>query len=538
MDFSGFSCIPLNSKAARKNLMLSTSQVRLKHIRNRLAPQYLDAGNQSWRDIAEQVLGVFRGREGVTRGELEEDLEEATGNHPAKQVYDGLAKICEDRCEFDVVSGHPPEEIREKIFLTAATARVAGTFDRDAVLNQIAGELGMTFHTVEEGMFADLKSEQRLVRFDDINETRLIERYNVALAQAILLRSTGVAVTIRSETPARLRQLFRAIKFHRLVCEADQSAPGVVTLTLDGPMSLFSATQKYGLQLAQFLPTLLQCKDFELRADVRWGAQKKEKQFVLTTPDGLVSHLPDYASYTPPELQMFVELFRKKIKHWEIHEEADVIPLGRGFWAPDFRLTNALTGHTVYLEVLGFWRKSSAQKHLELLRRYTKERFLLAVSDQLHIEDAELEGLPAEIHRFRQMPLPDEIARLADELISRASPTEGEPAIPQQIARRAKAPSRGATPNENPITGRTCGVCGRQISAERLESLPAATRCTSCQAAAEVPDDSSDSGDECPWCAANGISSPLVWKRARDPNIPGEFLGCDRYPKCRYIARD
>ena len=28
------------------------------------------------------------------------------------------------------------------------------------------------------------------------------------------------------------------------------------------------------------------------------------------------------------------------------------------------------------------------------------------------------EGLPAEIHRFRQMPLPDVVARLADALIA------------------------------------------------------------------------------------------------------------------------
>jgi predicted nuclease of restriction endonuclease-like RecB superfamily len=80
-------------------------------------------------------------------------------------------------------------------------------------------------------------------------------------------------------------------------------------------------------------------------------------------------------------------------------------------------LTHALTGHKVYLEVLGFWRKSSAQKHLATLKQFAKERFLLAVSDQLHIEDADLEGLPAEIHRFRQMPLPEEIARSADALI-------------------------------------------------------------------------------------------------------------------------
>src|SRR5713226_5993261 len=165
--------------------MLSTSLVRVRHNRNRLTPQYLDASHQTWRDIAEQVLTVFRDRNGVTRGELEEDLEEAAGNHPAKQVYDGLGKICEDRCEFEVVSGHPPEELREKVFLAAAAQRRAGTFQRDEILTQIANEVGLTPHDVEEGLFADLKSEQRLVKFDDMTTTRLIERYNVALAQAI-----------------------------------------------------------------------------------------------------------------------------------------------------------------------------------------------------------------------------------------------------------------------------------------------------------------------------------------------------------------
>jgi hypothetical protein len=36
---------------------------------------------------------------------------------------------------------------------------------------------------------------------------------------------------------------------------------------------------------------------------------------------------------------------------------------------------------------------------------------------QLRIDDADLEGLPAEVHRFRQMPLPDEVARLAENLL-------------------------------------------------------------------------------------------------------------------------
>jgi hypothetical protein len=42
------------------------------------------------------------------------------------------------------------------------------------------------------------------------------------------------------------------------------------------------------------------------------------------------------------------------------------------------------------------------------------------------------------------------------------------------------------------------------------------------------------SGEFCPRCAAKGLRSPLVWRHARDPSIPGEFLGCSRFPTCRY----
>jgi predicted nuclease of restriction endonuclease-like RecB superfamily len=398
--------------------MLPTNLVRVRHSRNRLVPQYLDPGAESWIDTAGQVLEVYRGKHGVTYGEIEDELEDAIGNHPAHIVCRGLAKLLEDRCEFEVLSGQPPEELRERVFLAASAQRSNGPFDRSTVLSQVAGDLGLKAEEVDQGLFADLKSEQRLVRFDDLSATRLIERYNVALAQAILLRAASVSATIRREPPARLRQLFRAIKFHRLIAEFEQSGPGVVALSLDGPLSLFSATQKYGLQLALFLPHLLQCRDFDLQAQVRWGAQRKEKLFMLSAEDGLLSHLPDTASYTPPELKMFIDLFEKKTNHWEIHEEAEVLPLGRGFWAPDFRLTHRLSGKSVYLEVLGYWRRSSAEQHLERLRRFVKEPFMLAVSDQLHIDDAELKKVPAEIVRFRQMPLPDEIVRHAEELIT------------------------------------------------------------------------------------------------------------------------
>jgi uncharacterized protein len=399
--------------------MLTGKMVRVRYARDRIVPHYIDTTDLTWVETAERLLELFRGQEGKTRGQLEDDQREAFGDDPGQLVHQGLVKLLADRCEFETSSAHPPEQLRAAVFRAATRRRnenVLVAFDRDAVLREVASELSLTPEAVDQGLFADLKSEQRLTQFKDLSAEHLLQRYNVALAQAVLLRATRVHVIVRDEPPRRYRQLLRRIKFHRLVCEIERLGPDAFQMHLDGPMSLFSATQKYGLQLAIFLPAVLLCRDFELKAELRWGTQRKLKTFLVTPGDGLVSHYSDQGMYTPPELAMFVELFRKRIAEWEIIEEAELLPLGDGFWAPDFRLVHKETGAVVLLEVLGFWRRSSAEKHLERLRQQVREPFLLAVSDQLHIDEAELEGLPAGIHRFRNMPLPDEIARLAEAL--------------------------------------------------------------------------------------------------------------------------
>ncbi len=409
--------------------MLTGKQVRVRYARDRIVTYYLDPDDEQWQLTAEQLLELFRSFQGRTRGELEDEIAATFGDELGTLVHQGLAKLLEDRCDFDVVSGHPPEQVRAAVFREAVLARQsadgAASFDRDAVLLAAARQLGMAVEDVERGLFADLKSEQKLIRFQDVSAGHLLQWYNVALAQAVLLRAVRVHVTINHEPPQRYRQLLRRLKFHRLLCEFERVGPDSYLLHLDGPLSLFSATQKYGLQLALFLPGVLLCKNFELKAELRWGAQKKTKAFVLTHRDRLVYPGPDPGMYVPPELNLFVESFRKRISDWELREETEVYPLGNGFWVPDFRLVHAATGRSVLLEVLGFWRKSSAEKHLAFLRHYAKEPFLLAVSDQLHIEEAGLDDLPAGIHRFRHMPLADEVARLATEAVRKGSDVRG-----------------------------------------------------------------------------------------------------------------
>lgn len=421
--------------------MLTGKLVEVRYSRDRIVPRYLNTDDPAWQEIAERLLEVFRSRLGRSRGELQEAVRDVIGNDPSQLIHQGLAKLLEDRCEFAVTSEHPPEQLRERVFAVAARHRCSRSqgkggdlqgrettnpivfsqaprfalprFDREAVLQEVAAPLGLTTQQVERGLFADLKSEQRLTAFKNLTAERLLHRYNVALAQAVLLRSTQVQVAVRGEPPRRFRQLLRAVKFHRLVCEVQPLADGV-ELRLDGPLSLFRATQKYGLQLALFLPTVLLCRDFELRAELLWGPQRRPRTFFLTSRDGLVSHLHDFGMHVPPELKMFADLFRQKVAGWAIDEVTEIFSLGDGWWVPDYKLVRRQDRAVVYLEVLGFWRRSNVERHLQRLRNCAPRPYVLALSQQLHVENDELPELPAGIHRFRQMPLPEEIVRLAE----------------------------------------------------------------------------------------------------------------------------
>src|SRR3954447_18791210 len=105
--------------------MLTGKMVRVRHGRDRILASYLDTDSASWLEVAEQMLEMFRGQEGRSHGEIDADVEEAFGDDPGTLVHQGLVKLLEDRCEFEVVSGHPPEELRDAVFRAATAYRTS-----------------------------------------------------------------------------------------------------------------------------------------------------------------------------------------------------------------------------------------------------------------------------------------------------------------------------------------------------------------------------------------------------------------------------
>src|SRR4051812_4810376 len=180
--------------------MLTGNLVRVKTTsKRRIMPLYLDRNSPQWLEVAESLLLIFREGVGMTRGEIEAEVHELVGEGLATLAHRGLAKVLEDRAEFEVVSDVPPETLREKVFSAAAAHRKANLaeghrapFRRDEVLGAVSRELGMEPEKVAAGLFADLKDENRMLRFEDLDAQRLVDRYNVALAQAVLLRAVSI----------------------------------------------------------------------------------------------------------------------------------------------------------------------------------------------------------------------------------------------------------------------------------------------------------------------------------------------------------
>lgn len=85
------------------------------------------------------------------------------------------------------------------------------------------------------------------------------------------------------------------------------------------------------------------------------------------------------------------------------------------------------------------------------------------------------------------------------------------------------------------VAEKNCSRCQEPISPDRLEVFPDSLLCRRCQENVELQQDAPDVEDlYCPRCAERGLESKLVYRKARDPEISGYFLGCANFPDCRY----
>lgn len=431
--------------------MLTADLIRARVVKGEVRPRYVAPGDADVLALAQRMADTFRAHLGRRRADLDAALAELTGEGTDYLLHRGLAKLLFDRSTYEVRSPIEPQDLRRAVFEAAArvhpavrTADALHPVTRDDVLAQVAAQLGAAVEAVEQGLYADLEDEQVMTEAPDLTGEALVQRYNVALAQAALLRASRLVVHLDEGDPARYRQLFRWVKFYRLIHKAERAEGGVWSLTLDGPVSVFQQSNKYGLQLAEFLPALLLFPSWRAEAALRWGPQKRDVVFRVSHADGLVSHLPDKGAYVTKEEQWVLDRFAALKTPWTLTREGSLLDLdGRGVLIPDF-VARHPDGREALVEVIGFWRRDTLQARIELLGAAGPKHLVLAVPWKLRggAED-EAAAAGAEVLFFKEVLVAKELLERVERVGARPAATATAPALEAPAKpRRARAPKK------------------------------------------------------------------------------------------------
>jgi predicted nuclease of restriction endonuclease-like RecB superfamily len=387
--------------------LLTSELIRVRRKGAAITPQYVRGpAAERLSAVAAAYVDILSAHVGRSRDEIDAALSAVPVPARDRVAALGLRKVLEDGCEFEVREGVDAEAIRREVFLAAAAAHrdldVRARFDRDAVLAESAARLGTSPAALEEGLYADLRGAELLRSLAAPSPEILLDRYNLSLAQSILLRAARVQVRVEGESPARYRRIFRAARFHGLIHVVRGDPASGYTIALDGPFSLFDQVQKYGLRLAMFLPAVLPCAQFRVRAEVLWGRERQAASFEIGPEDKLVFHgreLPD----TTPELTAFCDGFRRLSSVWSVAQSERIFALlGEEVCVPDLVFENRDTGEEVYLEAFGFWSRAAVWRRIEQIRRGLPARLILAVGRQLRVSQEVLgEEDAGEIYVYR-----------------------------------------------------------------------------------------------------------------------------------------
>lgn len=399
--------------------MLTSDLVLATVRKGEVLPRYVEPSRPETVELARSLIQIFAAAVGRQRGELEAELADFLGTGTAFLLHRGLAKLLEDRCTFETRARHEPAELRQEVFAAAARAYREGSVGEgvEATLGPLVEELGRRFgldrEELSRSLYSDLKGQQILAAFDPIRAESLLDRYNSALAQGVLLRAQDLTIEITRQPRPKYRALLRKVKFHQLLHRIEPITGGY-RLHLDGPLSLFSASSKYGVQMASFLPTLLHFDGWELTARLLWGPRRQPRLYKLAATAGLRPHTRLTAQWLPEELGFLPQQWPKLGTPWQLEEEAELLPLGgQGVMVPDYVFRHETTGQEVYVEVFGFWNRAALASRLELVRRHGPKRVILAVSRALAAETETSADLPAEVYVFRSSPIARELlARL------------------------------------------------------------------------------------------------------------------------------
>ncbi len=382
----------------------------------RLRPGFVDAKDASLVDTAVALIDLLTHAVGEPRGAIDDAADAIIDAYARPKVARGLYKLLVDRCEWDD-PGEVASEARAAAFACAA-AVLRGLAEGATFRDYLAGlERGLTLPLgeVREHLYDDLPEHRRLTSARLPRPPELLARYNLALAQGLVIYTDRLEVRAERPGALALRKLLRWLRFSRLVAEVRREGE-VWSLTIEGPGALLDMQKKYGLQLATFLGAVPLLGRSRVEAVVALPRPPTARR-TLDDSDPLVALDQGALGHIPPEIE--VGLAELGDERWVLDPLPELRHVGpRGMCVPDFGLRHQPSGRAVAVELFHRWHRHALLRRLDELAARPDPGLLLGVDLPLTKDEAvaaRLEGHP-QVFSFNKFPTRRRIQPLLDRL--------------------------------------------------------------------------------------------------------------------------
>jgi uncharacterized protein len=346
-------------------------------------------------------------------------IEESDAGSDYKLVR-GLYALLERRCTFksrdsssdndgetsstSTITIVDPPRIRKAVFEESSKRGFALTeLERMEIADSVASRLHLSSHDVVlKTMWSDLDDNLILDYFDAIDPEALVGWYNLSLMQTLLFNCTKLDFYISGGL--NWKRVLRTVKRLGLMYylqQPQQQQENRIICSLEGPLSLFKLTDRYGTLLAKLLPSIIFSSDkkressggdewhldawivrktMDGRKIYEFKISKNEIPELMTDPyssfppssitqkevAGSSSLYNDYNIFDSAVEEKFAKRFEQAETGWRLTREPDPLVLSNGgAFIPDFMFEKY--DKRVYLEIVGFWTKEYLERKLQKL---------------------------------------------------------------------------------------------------------------------------------------------------------------------------
>lgn len=298
--------------------MLTKDLLRFSRKQGKIIPQFLNTQKEEFLTIATELYALYIPEMRPTRGELTEMTSSIINACNSQKVAAGLNKIILDHCKFSCPHEIDFPDMRHRLFekgtkiLNAPQALTYTQYKNELLQDeQIPPEICAD-------IYADLPDNEILMETNSMTPERLLQRYNVALTQSLLLYADEIKLNISEKDPGKLRQFFKYLKFFKLLADIQEISPTHYKITISGPSSIFENGKKYGLQLATFFPAICNIAFWKLECKIKLPDFAFPHHLTLDQSYGLTPIYHQFSAYIPEEIRLFHNEFAKKQTDWQI----------------------------------------------------------------------------------------------------------------------------------------------------------------------------------------------------------------------------